>query len=120
MQGKRKASDARVPCSHCRLAINKSVKQLTGDSGESGAEPMSILPTAQWTRAADLLRHAVEITEEEQSSTYICIECQVGAVSFWHPRCFACQRVYQTDVKGASQGLLAHLLASGSATKMVL
>ncbi|CAK0736587.1 hypothetical protein CVIRNUC_000770 [Coccomyxa viridis] len=59
-----------------RLAINKSVKQLTGDSGESGAQPMSILPTAQWTRAADLIRHAVEITEEEQSSTYICMDCQ--------------------------------------------
>ena len=82
MYGTRKAADARAFCACCRLAINKSVKQLTGDGGESGVEPMSILPTAQWTRAADLLRHAVEVTEEEQPSAYICVECQVCAVSF--------------------------------------
>ena len=70
----------KTPLSCCRLAINRSVKQLTGDGGESSADPMSILPTAQWTRAADLLRHAVETTEEELPSAYICMECQVGAV----------------------------------------
>ena len=82
MYGKHKAADARGWCACCRLAINKSVKQLTGDGGESGGEAMSILPTAQWTRAADLLRHAVEVTEEEQSSAYICMECQVCTVSY--------------------------------------
>ena len=66
----------------CRLAINRSVRQLTGDGGEIGAEPMSILPTAQWTRAADLLTHTVETTEKESPSAYTCMECQVGAVSF--------------------------------------
>ena len=71
-----------TPLSCCRLAINRSVKQLAGDGGEDGAEPLSILPTAQWMRAADLLMHAVETTEKELPSAYICMECQVGAVSF--------------------------------------
>lgn len=57
------------------------MRQLTGDRGESGGA-LSILPSAQWVRAADLLRHAVETTEKEQSSAFICMDCQVGAIFF--------------------------------------
>ena len=61
-----------------------AVEQLTwqGKDGESQAK--SILPAAQWVRAALLLEAAVDSADDEQSAGYTCKECKVTPP---HPTC---------------------------------
>ena len=61
----------------CRHAIQSSVKQLTWQG--AGAEAKSILPTAQYTRAADLLTAAVDYADRSEPVGYVCKQCKVGS-----------------------------------------
>ena len=63
-------------CIHCRLAMTAAVKQLLRQGMDDGVEK-SILPAAQWVRAAHLLKAAVDSVDDEQPTGYTCKESKV-------------------------------------------
>ncbi len=63
-------------CVHCRVAISAAVKQLMQHANDDGVAK-SVLPAAQWVRAAHLLKMAVESVDDEQPSMYTCKENKV-------------------------------------------
>ncbi len=63
-------------CVHCRLAISAAVKQLMQLGKEDGVAK-SVLPAAQWVRAAHLLKMAVESVDDEQPTMNTCKEGKV-------------------------------------------
>ena len=58
-------------CVHCRLAISAAVKQLI-QPGKDDEMAKSVLPAAQWVRAAQLLKAAVESVDDERPTGYTC------------------------------------------------
>ena len=68
-------------CVHCRSAIHGAVKQLM-QTATDDVVSKSVLPAAQWVRAAHLLKLAVESVDDEQPSIYSCKESKVSKAQF--------------------------------------